>query len=1315
MKRSADQDPDSEIAWREATSTGAAEAAAGSSSSQLAKAPFIPMIVTIDDMDIDPPSNHRVVDDCSMSGESVTEEQDELDSQHSTDLTLTPAAIDVNGGAWEQTQEQSVVVNSGTTLKGLASRTSSNNAMRPSLSRTVDTDLSTAQDGSAENSLTNTADYARDNGVTIDDAIGYRLATLVASGTGALPPPGHETTEMLESEINVGRGSEMRSIDGSKCAAGGELDGEEDDRIQGNTGDSTVVADDPTGKQCITPLDKLMGGVSAMSPSGSMDIAATLQRNRMADTESEIIERSGGKTYASGSEWAGFPELGHGRVAGESSYQISASLMPDAAHDAREQLYKNRPSQILHALQRDDADIAPSEADVDNDEEITDGDILKELHGPRSERVVSKTSVSVRSDDANSAPSEVDINNGYKIDVDNGYEIADEDLSEAAGDDEPCMLSEKSMSRMSVAMRSDADSAPSEIDIDNSYEIADEDLSEVTGDDEPGMLSEKSMSRMLVSMRSDDADSAPSEIDIENGYELDMDNGYEIDVDNGYEIADDDISDVTGDGDLRTPSEKSMSQMSMSMRSDDADSAPSEINIDNGYEINMDSSYEIADEDLSEVTSDDEPDSAPSEIDIDNGYEINMDNGYEIVDDDLSDVTGDGGLRTSSERSIRGISVSSQPHFIRDDAMLMLAIPGLSIQNLPFSHIPPTSIPLSVGDAAPDQYPALNEMHPYIPSRQVDTMELITYPVDLSTRWQVNDDNLTMPPASALFSHHGVSFLSHLGSVSYGSSSHCSSGCEFDEDEGSEIDEDDGLGVNDEAGDSEMSEYSRFLEGLSDGSRINFSPRALSILHEVDDEDFTGAYADREESPYTSFEELDNEGSEIDMSNCTEVDEVSSKQFLDLNDYTDFLMERHSIPSYASAVLPHDIYGESGSKVGDKSGSEIDDKSGSEIFELCDDGLFARHTNPSESNSGHPSSPTSDSHQVPSMHRQPSSRPQKTYHANRDCFYHSTYAGTPQEDVEDFASAINAVSSDEDTDSDQEHRTAWAATDSSSSVEDGGVPARGSNHGRNTNPPPNNGPRMRDPCGNILKSEFRVYVATLDVSIASEGRIRTYEHTMDPLHGPQPEQCLVLDTSDQNIATPWNMHFKELLLDGFLESGGSSLPNVTIETLVKVMNTHFKYIRSKYSRQEALAPEELAFDLQERSGKQAADNRRRRLLRCRLHGLRLYQFDDTVKRQLPYWTQRRSLHAMSDDELDTSSGHYIIKNPAWRSTDHRVIIHFHVPDSLYLSKRFHWDAMQSRKHGQLLRVHEDWDQVDVDSCPPTGLPSNMYDEAWLEE
>ncbi len=399
---------------------------------------------------------------------------------------------------------------------------------------------------------------------------------------------------------------------------------------------------------------------------------------------------------------------------------------------------------------------------------------------------------------------------------------------------------------------------------------------------------------------------------------------------------------------------------------------------------------------------------------------------------------------------------------------------------VPFSHIPPRSIPLSVGDAAPDQRPALNETHPYIPSRQVDAMEPITYPgdasnrqpfslsdldlVDLSTRRQVNDDNPTVPPASALFSHHGVSFLSHLGSVSYGSPSHCSSGREFDEDEGSEIDEDDGSEVNDEAGDSEMNEYSHFLEGLSDGSRINFSPRALSILHEVDDEDFTGAYADREESPYTPFEELDDEGSEIDMSNCTEVDEVSSKQFLDLDDYTDFLMERHSIPSYASAVLPHDIYGESGSEVedksgsevDDKSGSEIDDKSGSEIFELCDDGLFARHTNPSESNSGHPSSPTSDSHQVPSMHRRPSSRPQKTYHANHDHFHHSTYAGTPQEDVEDFASAINAVSSDEDTDSDQEHRTARAATDSSSSVEDGGVPARGSNHGRNTNSPPNN-------------------------------------------------------------------------------------------------------------------------------------------------------------------------------------------------------------------------------------------------------------------
>ncbi len=316
------------------------------------------MIVTIDDMDIDPPLNHHVVDDCSMSGESATEEQDELDSQHSTDLTPTPAAINVNGGAREQTQEQSVVVNSGTTLMGLASRTSSDNAMRPSLSRTVDTDLSTAQDGSAENSLTNTADNARDNVATVDDAIGDRLAALVASGTGALPPPGHETTEMLESEINVGRGSEMRSIDDSKCATGGELDGEGDDRIQGestsngsssyiipdpagNTGDRTVVADDPTGKQCITPLDELMGGASAMSPSGSMDIAATLQRNRTADTESEIIERSGGKTYASGSEWAGFPELGHGRVAGESSYQISASSMPDAAHDAGEQLYEN--------------------------------------------------------------------------------------------------------------------------------------------------------------------------------------------------------------------------------------------------------------------------------------------------------------------------------------------------------------------------------------------------------------------------------------------------------------------------------------------------------------------------------------------------------------------------------------------------------------------------------------------------------------------------------------------------------------------------------------------------------------------------------------------------------------------------------------------------------------------------------------------------------------------------------------------------------------------------------------------------------------
>ncbi|KAK0430351.1 hypothetical protein EV421DRAFT_1913016 [Armillaria borealis] len=1024
MKRSADQDPDSEngykrlrchspappwspasrherrtqaiSAWREATSTRAAEVAAGSHSPQLAKAPFIPMIVTIDDMDIDPPSNRHVVDDCSMSGESTTEEQDKLDSQHSTDLTPTPAAIDVNGSAWERAQEQPVVGKGGTTLVGLTSRTGSDNAMRPLPSMAMDTDLSTMQDGSAENSIANTVDNARDNGAAINDAMGDRLAVLAASGSGAfMASPGHEIADILESEIVVGRGSEMRGIGGYECAAGSELEGEEDDGIQGNTGDSAVVPDDPTRKQCTTPLDERMGGTPAMSPSGSLDIAATLQRDHMEDMESEIIERSGGKTHANGSEWAGFPELGHERVAGKSPYNVSASSMPDTGKE----LYKNQPSQILLALQQDNADIAPSEADVDNCEEITDGDVLKQLRGP-SERAMSRTLVSVQSGGADSAPSEVDVDNGYEIDADNG----------------------------------------SEIDVDNGYEIADEHLSEVTGDAEPGMPSEKSMSQMSMSVRSDDADSAPSEVNMDNGYEIDVDNGYEINMDSGYEIVADDLSDATADGDLCMPSEKPISQMSMSVRSDDADSAPSEVD---------------------------------------------MDNGYEVADGALSDVTGDGGHRTSSERSIRSILAASQPHFIREDTMLMLAIPGLSIQNFPFSHVPPRSITLSVGDAAPIQRPVFNETPPYIPSGQVDAMEPATYPGDTSNRWslslsdidfmdlstrrQVNDGNTTMPPASALFSHHGVSFLSHLGSVSEASSSHCASGHEFDDDDGSEIDEDDGSEVNDESGDSEMSECSCFLEGLSDESRINLSPRALSILHEVDDEDFTGVYAAKEESlpssAYTPFEELGDEGSEIDMSNCTEADEISSKQSLDLDDFTDFLMERRSsFPSQASAVLSHKIYGESGSEVDDKSGSEVDDKSGSkindksgsEIFELCDDVLFARDTNPGESNSGYPSSPTNGSHQVPSMHRRPPSRPQKTYQANCDRFHHSTHAGAPQEDVEDFASAINAVSSDEDADTDQEHRTAWEATDSSSLMEGGEVPAQSSNHSQNTNPPPNN-------------------------------------------------------------------------------------------------------------------------------------------------------------------------------------------------------------------------------------------------------------------
>ncbi|PBK60326.1 hypothetical protein ARMSODRAFT_1026719 [Armillaria solidipes] len=295
-----------------------------------------------------------------MSGESATEEQDELDSQHSTDLTPTPAAIDVNGSAWEWAQEQPVVGKGGTTLVGLTSRTGSDNAMRPSLSRTMDTDLSTAQDGSAENSITNTVDNARDNSAAVNDAMGDRLAILAASGSGVfMVSPGHEIADILESEIVVGRGSKMRGISGYKCAAGGELEGEEDDRIQGNTGDSAVVADDPTRKH--------------------LDIAVTLQHDHMEDTESEIIERSGGKTHANGSEWAGLPELGHERVAGKSPYNISASSMPDATHDTGKELYKNWPSQILLALQQDDADITPSEANADNCEEITDGDILKEL------------------------------------------------------------------------------------------------------------------------------------------------------------------------------------------------------------------------------------------------------------------------------------------------------------------------------------------------------------------------------------------------------------------------------------------------------------------------------------------------------------------------------------------------------------------------------------------------------------------------------------------------------------------------------------------------------------------------------------------------------------------------------------------------------------------------------------------------------------------------------------------------------------------------------------------------------------------------
>ncbi len=65
---------------------------------------------------------------------------------------------------------------------------------------------------------------------------------------------------------------------------------------------------------------------------------------------------------------------------------------------------------------------------------------------------------------------------------------------------------------------------------------------------------------------------------------------------------------------------------------------------------------------------------------------------------------------------------------------------------------------------------------------------------------------------------------------------------------------------------------------------------------------------------------------------------------------------------------------------------------------------------------------------------------------------------------------------------------------------------------------------------------------------------------MVPRHGP-PEQGLVLDTSDQNIVTLWNMCFWELLVDGFFESGGLSLPNVPIETLVKAVNTYLKYLR----------------------------------------------------------------------------------------------------------------------------------------------------------
>ncbi|KAK0501091.1 hypothetical protein EDD18DRAFT_1348563 [Armillaria luteobubalina] len=240
---------------------------------------------------------------------------------------------------------------------------------------------------------------------------------------------------------------------------------------------------------------------------------------------------------------------------------------------------------------------------------------------------------------------------------------------------------------------------------------------------------------------------------------------------------------------------------------------------------------------------------------------------------------------------------------------------------------------------------------------------------------------------------------------------------------------------------------------------------------------------------------------------------------------------------------------------------------------------------------------------------------------------------------------------------------------------------------------------------NIIKA-ISSLSSTWVLSHATSKEVRKYEKKARYKYGPQPGE-ITFDMGG-NMGSLWNIRSKTVIVDRFLSSDDlpavNDLTPAEVESAVKV---HYKYLFDNHPSSPSSPTKRRSLD---KTKEIAMANRRRGSKKRRCQGLRWYQKDPTARRNLER-LEKMSVAAISADEEDAPN--YIIKRPAWRSTDPRVIDFFTVPDYLYLTFRFHLGRRQGRKRGQLPRRRIDKGLVDHDSCPPAGLPKNMYDKSWL--